>query len=102
MRELSDNINAKVKQLHDTHNRIAKELEQSKTEEISALNLRVEKLQREKANMENELQKYIKMYESLEKYFKDPHYDRPIFEEKSENSIYEVLAKTTQSHIHIF
>jgi hypothetical protein len=68
---------------------------------VEIITLRVEKALREKEEMEEELKRYIAMYENLNKYFKNPH-DGALFEEKSQDSIYQVLSKTTQSHIHIF
>ena len=62
----------------------------------------MEKAGRDKADAEKELRRYIGMYEGLEKYFKSPH-DGALFEEKSENSIYEVLSRLKESStINIF
>ena len=41
------------------------------------------------------------MYAALEKYFKNPH-EGALFEEKSKNTIYQVLEKVTKSSIHVF
>lgn len=41
------------------------------------------------------------MYNHLEKYFASPH-EGQLFEEKSENNIFEVLSKVNTSSINIF
>jgi hypothetical protein len=65
------------------------------------LRRRIEKLEREKKEMENKLQEYIGYYGHLEKYFREPH-NEAVFKEKASSSIYEVLEKTANTTIHIF
>lgn len=77
------------------------DIEKSYKEQLEALQLRIEKALREKEDAESELKRYIEMYGDLEKYFKNPH-DGALFEEKSKNSIYQVLEKVSKSSIHIF
>ena len=101
MEELSSNISEKVRRLQAAQKKALEELENSTSEQISVLNLRVEKSVRDKNFAEEELKKYIKMYEDMEKYFKNPH-DGALFDEKSKDSIYQVLGKVSRSSIHIF
>ena len=101
MEELSQNINSKVSKLKESHRKALDELEESRKQEIAAITLRLEKALRDKEFSEDELKRYIGMYESLNKYFKSPH-DGALFEERSENSIYEVLSKCKESSINIF
>lgn len=51
--------------------------------------------------MENELRKYVNMYDGLSKFFETPH-EGPQYEEKGENNVFEVLSKVTKSSVHIF
>ena len=101
MSELSSNINEKIKRLQAAQKKTLQDHEKSTAEQIGALSLRVEKSNRDKDFAEDELKKYIEMYNDLEKYFKDPH-EGALFEENSKDSIYSVLHKVTKSSIHIF
>lgn len=69
--------------------------------EIETLRRRIEKLEREKEQMENKLKEYIDLYNGLEKYFHEPHKEA-VFKEKASSSIYEVLDNTATKTIHIF
>ena len=82
MKELSQNINDKINKLKQSHRKALDELEESRQQEVSATNLRLEKALRDKEFAEDELKRYIAMYDSLNKYFKSPH-DGALFEEKS-------------------
>lgn len=102
MADLSESIYQKVNRLQQAQRKALDELEESRKQEIAALTLRVEKAGRDKEDAEKELRRYISMYEGLEKYFKNPH-DGALFEEKSENNIYEVLLRLKESStINIF
>ena len=102
MADLSESIYQKVNRLQQAQRKALDELEESRKQEIGALLLRVEKAGREKAEAENQLSRYIEMYEGLEKYFKNPH-DGALFEQKSESNVYEVLSKLKEtSSINIF
>lgn len=101
MNEFSNNLNDKVKRLQTAQRKALDELEASRHEQIDNLNSRLEKANRDREYAERELEKYIKMYDDLEKYFKDPS-DGALFEERSKNSIYQVLSRLSQSSVHIF
>ena len=94
-------MNEKVKKLQAAQRKALDELERSKQEQVDLLSSRVEKANRDKDYAEEQLHKYISMYEDLEKYFKEPH-EGALFEEKSKDSIYHVLSRVKKSTIHIF
>lgn len=79
MGELSQNINDKVNKLKDSHRKALDELDESRRQEVATITLRLEKAVRDKEFSEDELKRYIEMYESLNKYFKSPH-DGALFE----------------------
>lgn len=87
MQELSSNINEKVKSLQVAHRRSLEELEKIKNDEIEILRSRNNKLISDKKYAEEEVKRYVEMYGTLDKYFKDPH-EGALFDEKSKNSIY--------------
>ena len=101
MSELSSNLRKRIEELQRTQKQTLTEIELSKKETIEALTRRVEKLEREKEDMESDLTKYVNLYKALEKYFPNPH-EGSLYEEKSQNNVYEVLSKALKSSIHIF
>lgn len=101
MNELSTNLREKIDRLQATHNKTSEETRTSHDHEIDTLRRRIEKLEREKTQMEDKLREYIGLYGSLEKYFQEPH-KQAVFKEKASSSIFEVLDKTANTTIHIF
>ena len=101
MSELSRNLREKIDRLQATNKRLFEETRLSHSQEIDTLKRRIEKLEREKSQMEDKLREYIGLYGSLEKYFREPHKEA-VFKEKASSSIYEVLDRTANTTIHIF
>lgn len=101
MNELSTKLREKIERLQAAQSRMTEELRTTHANEIDTLRRRIEKLEREKEQMENKLREYIGLYEGLEKYFNEPHKEA-VFKEKGSSSIYEVLSKTSNATVHIF
>lgn len=101
MDNLSSNLLEKIKNLERTQKQTISELERTHQERLEALQLRVDKSRKDQGEMATELERYIKMYEELEKYFKNPH-EGCLYEEKGSNNVYEVLTKVAKSTAHIF
>lgn len=65
MGEFSNNTNEKLKRLQAAQKKTLEENEKSFRQQLEALNLRIQKLTREKGDAENELKRYIAMYTDL-------------------------------------
>ncbi len=70
MNDLSENLRQKISKLQSTHNQLAQELRKTHSQEIDTLRRRIEKLERDREQMEAKLKEYIELYQGLDKYFK--------------------------------
>lgn len=101
MDKLSSNLKAKLESMQAQQKRTIGDLEESRANEISVLNSRVEKAERDREQANRKLQEYVEMYKNLEKYFKNP-VEGSICRERGESNLYEVLEKVQESTINIF
>ena len=94
MSELSDNLRAKLEKAQNQQKRTISDLEESRANEIEALQRRLEKSGRDREETNKKLAEYIEMYDNLEKHFKNPA-EGSIYQERAQSHLYETLSKVT-------
>lgn len=98
---MSDNLRAKLEKMQSQQKKTISDLEESRANEIEALNRRLEKSGRDREEANKKLAQYIEMYDNLEKHFKNPA-EGSICRERAQSQLYETLGKVTESVINIF
>jgi predicted nucleic acid-binding Zn-ribbon protein len=101
MNDLSTNLKSKIDKLQAQQNKTIAEIEESRDNQIEALNRRLEKAIRDREEANKKLAEYAKMYEHLNKFFKNPS-DGSIARERGDSRLFEVLSKVNESTINIF
>ena len=72
MSDLSASLKEKLERLRAAQKKAISDMEESRNNEVDAINCRVEKANRDREEANSKLASYVKMYESLDSHFKNP------------------------------